>query len=221
MIKIKKNIIVIVLTIILYFIITLIYNCILYLNENNTIYILNRNINRGDTITNDMICCARLLKRTDISNNKYLIKDEIINMVAKDNYLKGQTLSLDMLVAKENFLEYTKDKEIISIEFVGDDVLKLNEINNNSIIDIYYTCSRSEISNLESYNINSNNYSDKKYITTKLMENTKIIKVLENNQINTEDVLKKSVLIEVDSALAIKIQNIKNYGTFSFSVKIK
>ena len=221
MLKLKKNIIVTVLAIILYFIITLINNNIIYLNENNTIYLLNGNVNRGDVITDNMICSVKLFKNINNHNGKYLKKNEIINKVANDNYLEGQALNSNMLVTKEEFFESTKDKNVISIEFVGNDILALNEINNNSIIDIYYTCNRSDISNIQPYKQNSNNYSNDKYITIKIIENTKIRKVLTNDETDTEDVLRKSVLIEVDNALAIKIQNIKKYGTFSFSIKTK
>ncbi len=216
MVKISKAIVITLLTIIIYFTITIISDHILY-TQNNSIYILNRDVTRGQTITDDMIDTVKLVKSKN--NLKYCNKDEIINMIVNDNYYKGQAITSDILITKEEYKENTNEKEIICIDLDGSDILALNEVNNNGIINIYYTCSRSEISNLNLDKMLSKNfYVDDKYITFKLIEKIQIKKVINKYDDSMNNILSKSILLEVDPELAIKIKNIKNYGTFSFSI---
>ncbi len=222
MLSIRRKIYFLILAIILYFILTLIYNKIIVKNEYVDIYVLNKDVLKGEEITLDLL---NIVKIKGINNNEYVDFANQKEYIANINMSKGQILTLNSVLSKEEYLQANSNKEIISlkIDSIEDEVS--NIINKGSSVNIYYTGNTKQIN--EEY---IKSFKDKiisvgkadGYTTFKFLENVSIIEIYDKNA----NVLKKGsgllvnyINIEVDSSIALIINNLKEYGTFSLTLK--
>ena len=139
---------------------------------------------------------------------------------------------------KENILSlqaYKKAEEgyeIISIPIRNSDDIASYQVRKYQRISLYYTGKTNLASNLlkelplESVNSNQNSKLEEGYTTVKLLENIAIMdiydqygNVITSNQIeNGKSEKMDTIMIEVKKDMALKINNLKQYGNFSIAI---
>ena len=188
------------------------------------IYVLKNNVQRGEKINSNDV----FLVETDITNINFKCVDNVDNIVAKDSLGVGQILHEENVINESEYTTMSQEnKERIAI--------KLSDLNTNmscifdkgSIINIYYTGRSSQleniINNLKTPIIKSSSISDS-YTTIALMENVKVLNLYDKNGEKIENNIRQTISvdpieIEVEQNMAVIIENLKNYGKFSVTVK--
>ena len=105
--------------------------------NNNYIdaYVLNKNIMRGNSISSDDVIKIKVLKDSyneDITMLKNRFDE---NILINENLSKGQIISNNMFVTKEEY-NYRNGKELVSIELDKDDTVINSRLRKNILINI-------------------------------------------------------------------------------------
>lgn len=230
----KKRLIVVIFSVLIYFLLTFLYNNVLLKQRYLEAYMLKENISRGQTLSLDNLEKVYLKNSGNNNLESLVLKDNFGKYVSKNDITKGS------IVLKEDFLfydEYNKaneGKEIISIKISNPEDFASYQVEKNSIVNIYYT-GKSEfanniLNNVKSSYISTNNKENKLnsgYITVKLASDVKVINLFDKyGNIVQNKIVKKgesnkidTVMLELDKDLVMSINNLKNYGEFSITVK--
>lgn len=194
-------------------------------NNLQDIYVLTKNLSRGEKI--------------DVSNTKKIsinklnmdinYVENVENAVAKTNLNTGQILTEENIINSNEYSNLdSKDKEIILIKVSNNDTNIHYDISNGSIVNIYYTGRSSQLEkmpkNIYESIIESSSIADG-YTTFLLLKEIEIKNVYnrngevlnKKNNINRDNI--DTISVEVDNNMAMLIENIKKYGTFSLTVK--
>ncbi len=232
----KKRLYILILTIVSYFIFNHIYENSTKTDQLSQIYILNKDIVRGELITKDAVKQIEILNSDNNLNRNIYISDEQIGKVVSNNsYNLGQALLKDMVILKNEFINIEDDNELISISINKSDDNVSNQIKKGNIVNIYYTGKSSQVIDL----VNKSNFesvvSDLEsdgYSTIKIINNTEIINVFDKNgneikdngrgsmnNINEDMEIIDTIMIKTTKEIVMLINNLKKYGTFSVSIK--
>lgn len=216
---IKGKIIVLVVSLIIYLLITVIYNKIIVKNDYHEMYILTRDVKSGDIIDKSIVSTVKYKNKSKIEEISFDILGQ--NLVFAEDYSAGSIITKDCLISNEDYLACSDEKEIVAVKIdVSEDNL-CSSISVGDKVNVFASARSSEllsvinVENVESY---SNNL-DTGVSTVKLLEDIEIKKCydMEGNSINNSGKI-ETVMFEVNKDMAIKIANLKNYCTFSLSL---
>lgn len=217
--KTKKIIISIILTLILYGLLSVVEKRILESKANiNEMYVISQNIPKGEKLTDKYYKKIKILANKKIENKVNVSTPKY----AAYDLKKGQILYNEMIIPKEKLLKATNNKEIISIplKFSYDSVSY--KVSKDSIVNIYFT-TRAKF--LEGINHNKeilSNENQNGFITLSFLKDVKVIDVVDREGFNKkeeEKFLPETILIEVTSDDAKLIKNLKNIGEFSLTME--
>ena len=230
----KKIIYVLLLTFLIYFLSSYVYNKYVLKNEYVKIYYLLSDVKRGqklDILDSDVIQTIYINKQKNSNiSDKYITgdKNDKLNYVFKYDCYSGQILSEDILINQDTYLESSNDSEIIAINLENLSDAVAYKVQKGSIVNIYYTGKSKQTENIldtTKSSVISSNLNDG-YISTLLLSNVKIISVLDKDgndiDINKKDISQTriiaSILIQTDKSNFLIINNLKKYGSFSLSI---
>lgn len=230
--KYKKRIYILIISVIVYFIVGYIYNSKVLRGETKDLYVISKQLSRGDIITFETLEKIKI-EKDKISQKyikEYVTYEEIGNIVAKDTYFVGQILSKDMCIEKGEYHINQLGKELISINISDTDDNVSNQINVGNIINLYYTGKITQIgsvlNNLNNISIVNDAKSDG-YSTFLILEDIKVAGTFDSNgnSINknyntktTNNIKIDTITIETTKEISLIINNIKNNGRFSASI---
>lgn len=171
--------------------------------NNNYIdaYVLNKNIMRGNSISSDDVIKIKVLKDSyneDITMLKNRFDE---NILINENLSKGQIISNNMFVTKEEY-NYRNGKELVSIELDKDDTVINSRLRKNILINIYFT---QEV--------------DNKIETNIALENATVVDVYDDNANSIECGNNASkITIYVPKNKVMEINNFKEKGKIKISI---
>lgn len=171
--------------------------------NNNYIdaYVLNKNIMRGNSISSDDVIKIKVLKDSyneDITMLKNRFDE---NILINENLSKGQIISNNMFVTKEEY-NYRNGKELVSIELDKDDTVINSRLRKNILINIYFT---QEV--------------DNKIETNIALENATVVDVYDDNANSIEFGNNASkITIYVPKNKVMEINNFKEKGKIKISI---
>jgi hypothetical protein len=216
--KSRRNIYIVVISIIIYFLLSFIYSKYIQKSEFSYIYYLAKDVLRGDKILQTDLLKTKI--SADISNNYLDSYPE--DGYYKDAYPKGTIVLNSTILNNDEYIKTKLDNEVISIKlnFAAD--AASYQIEKNNIVNIFYSAKLSEFENI--YNDMDNagivsNDSKNGYVTIKLLENVKIINCYDKyGNVTEKGNVIDTILIEVSNGECTRINNLKNYGEFSVSI---
>ena len=224
----KKYIVILILSIIIFFIMMYLYNNVINKNEFISCYITNKDIMKGEKIDfNDLIISK--IEQNSLNLDFLSVNSNIENMVMKNDIKKGSIIYTNDLILKSEF-DYNKEYEYISLKINSSDDSVSYQTLKDTYVNVYYTAKTSQISDL--INSDENNKEDfltlgieEAYTTINILQNIKVIDAFNKSGISLQsgevgtDTLVDTIMISVNRVTALKINNLKKYGTFSFSLK--
>lgn len=181
----------------------------LFKSDSQTIYILNKDIYKGEKITKEDLKSITVSSKLDM---KDCFNVDYAGNLAKGNLIKGHVLSSCDFAEKEQ-LEKTEEKyEYISIEIKSISQAMAYQLKKGDNINIYFT-SRDITDENSSKSIVENNK------TIKILENKKIIGLYDTsgNEVGDNEVY-NAIVLRVTDDEAISISNIKEEGSFNISL---
>lgn len=226
--KYKRNIFILLTTFFIFILLKYIQANVLNSNKQVDVYIANTYIQKGDKITEDKINKIKvnlsLIQKLEYINNL----EELNNHVAKYDLLKGQILLNEIFQNSEQYVANNIQNELISLNVSNAYDFASYQITKDSTVNIYYT-GKAEFVEKIINNIDRSSVivsGDNGYISFKLLENVKIKNIYDkygniisfNNNQKDNEVLIDSIVIEVDTNMAVNINNLKKYGEFSITV---
>lgn len=178
-------------------------------SDSQTIYVLNKDIYKGEKITMEDLQSVTVSSKLDMKDNFNI---DYSNKVAKENLVKGQILSRENLNKKEELEEQDEKYEYVSIEIKSISQAVAYQLKKGDNINVYFT-SRDIISENSSQSIVQNTK------TIKILENKKIIGLYDTsgNEIIDNDVY-NAIVLRVTDEEAMKLSNIKEEGSFNISL---
>lgn len=224
----KKNIYILLFSIFIYLLLSFIYNKFILNDKFVEICILNKDLKRGDKISQDSF----YLLKVNAENNgrQYVSKKDVIGKVVKNNFCQGQVLSTDLVEDEMSYISPSDSKEIVTIPVKNACDIVSYHIEKGNIVNIYYTGKTIQLNNF----INTNNFenitssgNNDSYTTIKFLEKIKILDVFDKygnsikiseNDTKNKDLQVDAIMLETTKENVMKISNIKNYGTFNISI---
>lgn len=181
----------------------------MFKSDNKTIYVLNKDIYKGEKITKEDLKNITVSNKLDMKDN-FDINYE--NKVAKENLSKGQVLSNENISNKKDLGESGEKYEYVSIEIKNISDAMAYQLKKGDNINVYFT-SRDIAGKNESGSIVQNTK------TIKVLENKNIIGVYDSsgNEVVSGDVY-NAIILRVTNEEAINISNIKEEGKFNISL---
>lgn len=227
--KYKRNLLILILSVCIYFVLTYLYNSLFTKDNMQEICILKKDYTRGSKIDKSDIITAKLKQLEIDSLVKYISASDLDNFVISKDMEKGDILTNNSVIKNDEYIKSSDEKEIVSIKVVNSQDVASYQIGKNSVINIYYTGKTSQASTiLNTMNIpsiSSDNISDG-YTTVKILENIKILNIFDKygNKMNIKNEKKNetsiidTIMIEVSKKDVASINNLSKYGTFSISI---
>ena len=225
--KYKKYILILIISIIIFFVLTYVYNNILNKDEYVEVFVLNETVIEGEKIDEGKISKIKIL--TDINKFDFIRSDkELKNMVANNTIYKGSIILKSNLIDEVEY-KNNKNLEYVSIKVSSSDSSASYQVLPGSLINIYYSGKTDQINDLiSSFNKTFSYISSgmqESYMTVNLLENMYVIDTFNKSGISLNDkdnlsgdVLIDTIMIKVDKDTALLINNLKKYGEFSFSI---
>ena len=215
----KKRVILLFCIIIVYIILSYIYSVMTKENLKE-VYVITKEVKRGEEITLENSSKIKI----DVDSSQKLYLENIENILAKFDLKEGQILSLDNVIKKEEYTNaQNQDNEIVIIDLSDFSSSIQSNLSIGMMVNLYYTGRSSQVENFfnnSNYKkVKSSNISDS-YTTVLLLENITVKEVYDKNgKVTNEEGRGEKIALEVDNNMAIMTQNIKNYGTFSVTIK--
>lgn len=181
----------------------------LFKSQNETIYILNKDIYKGEKITKDDLKSIEVSNRLDMKDS---FNVNYVDKVAIQNLSKGKVLSSYDIACKEELEETEEKYEYISIEIKNISQAVAYQLKKGDIVNIYFTSKDiTEESNFESILQNAK--------TIKLLENKKIIGLYDSSGVEIESKeVYNAIILRVTAEEAATISNIREEGSFNISL---
>lgn len=216
--KFKRNIYIVIISIIIYFTLTLCYEKFILKDEFKYVYCITKNVSRGDKVLESDLVKVKIYND---SIDKYL-SVYVEDRYYKDDYVDGTIILNNMIFTGEEYNKARENKEIISLKLNSADDAASYQIEKGSIVNIFYSAKLSEIENIFN-NINKtsivSNDLDSGYVTLQLLEKVEILNCFDKyGNIAKKANTIETILIEVAKEESIKINNLKNYGKFTVSI---
>jgi hypothetical protein len=216
--KIKRNIYIIVISIVLYFISSYCYENLILKNDYKYIFLLNKNVSRGDLVLeSDFV----KVKVSGLNSDNYL--SEYTNKKHyKDDYSEGYIVLNEMIISNDEYINIELNKELVSIKLDFAEDAGSYQIEKGSIVNVFYSAKLSDISEIMN-NINKesiiSNKLDNGYVTIRLLDNIRIKNCYDKfGKVATNSNVIQTILVETSKEDSMKINNLKNYGKFSVSI---
>lgn len=189
--RIKINILILVIFLIIYFSLSYIYvNCI---SSNNKIYVLNKDVVGGQEINREDLKVIFVNKAKAKEILEEFKVDFDTQWVAKCDIYKGQILRYENLIKKGDYI-YEEKKEIIVIELDKEDFELNSKLKPKNIVNLYFK------KNDESNDIEL------------VQEDLKLIDILKKDNENYK------IMVSLSNDKIKKIKNNKINGKFSVSL---
>lgn len=228
----KKIIIALGITVLLYGLVGYIYNT--YIKEPyQSVYVLNRDLAKNEDIKEEYL---REIKTVRFSNNKeYISKTELLkgkgNIVAAYSIRAGQILTNDVIARKEDKLDSKDGWEYISLDIKGASTGVSYQVKKGSVVNIYYTARAKTVEGIlgAKEKIYSSN-SIESNITCKLLDNVEIVGIYNSkgignikspNEGSDSETTFDTVVISVNTKDALLISNLKQQGEFNLTMVSK
>lgn len=225
--KYKKQLIILIISTILYIVLSAIYNNVVVKSKEQVVYVLKEDITKGEKINIDKLQKITL-KNNELDESYNINLVNLANTVANINLYSEQILTNTVLIDENKYIKSDNKEEIVSIKLkTSEDSISYN-ISKDSLVNIYYT-GKTDNANKILENVNDINVisgGEPGYISVKLFSNIKVIGVYDKygNEINVNDkrenneVVIDTILISTDSKMAMTIYNLQKYGEFSLSL---
>ena len=227
--NIKKIIIALGITIVVYGLFSYIYNT--YIKEPyKSIYVLTKDIAKNDVIKEEDL---KEIKTLNILNEKeYISKTDVVNskgnMVSNNSLRVGQILTTNVITEKGKQLEPLESYEYISLNIKNASNGVSYEVKKGSTVNIYYTTKAKAIQTIldAKEKIYSSGNSDSN-VTCKLLEEIEIFGIYGDKGDNSLGSSKSSpsemksfdtIVIRVSAKDALLISNLKEQGDFSLTI---
>lgn len=225
--KYKRNLIIILVAIILYVILTFIYNNIVIKSNEIIAFVVSEDIEKGNKIDIEKLFKITL-KSSDNSLEYTTDISNLDNMLLNSDIKKGQIITKEILIEKDSYIKSNKDEEIVAIKIKSPEDSASYNLNKNSLVNIYYT-GKSDFASEILMNLNGSNIvsgGNPGYMTVEILKNVKIINIYDkygneinyNNLQSNNEIVIDTILISTDSKTAMNIYNLSRYGDFSISV---
>ena len=225
--KYKRKLIILLIAILIYILLTIIYNKVVLKSDDKKVYILTQNIQKGSEISINNV--KELILKDENINDEYITDLSILTeKVANVDLYKGQLLIDELIIEKDKYINVAKNQEIIPIKIKTPEDGVAYKVGKDDLVNIYYTGKTDYASSiLEGFeDINVISGGSPGYISVKLFEKIKIIGVYDKygNELTTSNLDKSTevnvdtILVSTDSTMAIKIYNLQRYGDFSLSI---
>ncbi len=217
--RIKERIIILVISLAIYFALAFIYNNIVVKDEYYDMYVLSCDVKRGEKISSDKLLCVKYksAERLETIN----MDNDLENMVFLRDYTKGQVVTNDSVSSEEEFLSLNEEKEIVVIKIAENENNLCSSIKPGDIVNVFVTAKTNELVNImNGENVESYTSDSVLGITTvKLLENIEVLKCYDaEGNVKKDGEKLQNVMFEVDNDMAIKISNLKTYAEFSLSL---
>lgn len=220
----KKNLLILIVSIFIYFIINYIYQNVVVSNDYIQIYVLNQDVNRGDAIKEEYFDVVNI-NNSNVSLESTININTLKEYVFRDSFSKNQILTNDIVL--ESSLYESSDLEIITIKFDSIENIAAYKVEKGSIVNVFYTAKYSEISNVIEDIDNQKMYVGEgtlETVTIKLFENINILNAYDKDgniikiSDNTDGEIISTITVEVSKNEALIYNSIKDKGIFSISV---
>lgn len=220
----KKNLLILIISIFIYFIINYIYQNVVVSNDYIQIYVLNQDVNRGDAIKEEYFDVVNI-NNSNVSLESTININTLKEYVFRDSFSKNQILTNDIVL--ESSLYESSDLEIITIKFDSIENIAAYKVEKGSIVNVFYTAKYSEISNVIEDIDNQKMYVGEgtlETVTIKLFENINILNAYDKDgniikiSDNTDGEIISTITVEVSKNEALIYNSIKDKGIFSISV---
>lgn len=198
--RLKMNLIFLSIFVFIYFLISYMYKIIVLDKEQISLYVLNKDIQRGNSVKLECIDIIKVNKKDYNYNTEELIESIDERKLAKLDLKKGQILTKDLLLEKNDYL-FEKDKEVIAIELDKNSAAINSRLEKGSIINLYFigedTSGKAEL----------------------IEENIPVIDVYDQNtNIIRSGKEASSVLIHLTKEKVLKVNSYIKSGTFKLSI---
>lgn len=228
----RRKLIILILSIGICFGIMAIYEKIVIHHDFEEILILKQEVKRGEMLNPEMFRKVRIEKGNESEDMNFVKMDQLKGVVANFDMKKGNILLKENILSLQVYNKAEEGYEIISIPIRNSDDIASYQVRKYQRISLYYTGKTNLASNLlkelplESVNSNQNSKLEEGYTTVKLLENIAIMdiydqygNVITSNQIeNGKSEKMDTIMIEVKKDMALKINNLKQYGNFSIAI---
>lgn len=224
--KYKKRLIILLISVFIYIIFNILYNKLVVSSDYKKVWILTKNIEKGNEITiNDL---KQITLKGDNYIEEYITDVSVLsNKVSNYNLYKNQLVTNDILVDKDKYITTSENKEVISIKVKTPEDGAAYNINKDDRVNIYYTgktdYATSVLEEFEGSNIVSGG--NPGYISVMLFKNIDVIGVydkygneINNNQVQENEIVMDTILISVDNKMAMIVSNLQRYGDFTLSL---
>lgn len=226
--KYRKYIVILICSIIIYMILTYIYNNLINNQEYITCYIATSDISKGDIVDMQKFRTVKI-SGIGVNNSNFFSELNSDNKVFARDVSAGDLIKKEYVVDKNKYADEGIEYEYISIRLEGAEHSVSYTVKKGSNINIYYTSKTAKISDmLQSYesisNLENSGFGEA-YTTIRFLSNIKIVDALNSGgrstsepDVNSVDNLVDTIVIKVTKDVAMKINNLKNYGTFSCTI---
>lgn len=228
----RRKLIILILSIGICFGMMAIYEKIVIHHDFEEILILKQEVKRGEMLNPEMFRKVRMEKGNESEDMNFVKMDQLKGVVANFDMKKGNILLKENILSLQAYKKAEEGYEIISIPIRNSDDIASYQVRKYQRISLYYTGKTNLASNLlkelplESVNSNQNSKLEEGYTTVKLLENIAIMdiydqygNVITSNQIeNGKSEKMDTIMIEVKKDMALKINNLKQYGNFSIAI---
>lgn len=228
----RRKLIILILSIGICFGMMAIYEKIVIHHDFEEILILKQEVKRGEMLNPEMFRKVRMEKGNESEDMNFVKMDQLKGVVANFDMKKGNILLKENILSLQAYKKAEEGYEIISIPIRNSDDIASYQVRKYQRISLYYTGKTNLASNLlkelplESVNSNQNSKLEEGYTTVKLLENIAIMdiydqygNVINSNQIeNGKSEKMDTIMIEVKKDMALKINNLKQYGNFSIAI---
>lgn len=222
--KSKKIAVVLFLSIAIFIVVNIGYNSIINQRQRFEIYVVCKDVKRGEVITKNDVKRVYTNEIIDGIVDANFIKDRMDKFVIKSDISKNNILFYDNFINKDEYINASLNKEIISIKFKAADNIVSYLVRKNSVINLYLTARNKYIEELNIEKETMLSSSDDGYGTIELLSNVKVLDVFDkegnsirDNNTNVSKVI-DSVLVEVDKKDAKIINNLKGIGDFNITL---
>lgn len=218
----RKIIFVIVLTLILYGLISVVENKIIESKSKiNEMYVVTENLGKGERITEKSYKKIKILNKNNLNNKLDLNTPKF----AAYDLKKGQILYDETVISKEELLKATINKEIISIPLKFSQDFVSYKVSKDSVINLYFSTKTKALEGINHNKQVMSNDNENGYVTLSFLQKVKVIDVVDREGFNkkekkNEKFIPDTILIEVSNADAKLIKNLKNIGEFSLTMEV-
>lgn len=229
--KYKKYIVVLIVSIIIYLLLTFFYNKYMVKNDFNKCYILKEDVLQGQVID---ISNLKECKIDTVPEGTEYVEDinSYVGYVFSHDVKSNDILKKSDLVNSEEY-QCTKKYEYISIKVESSEDSVSYQSTKGKNVNIYYSSKTSQVESIINLIADDENEmseyitlgTQESYTTIRLLKDIYIIDAFNKSGISLDrkellgtDTLIDTIMIRVKRDMAIKINNLKNYGKFSFSI---